>query len=82
MASRRSSRSRWPAALSAFLVPGAGSFPVAVAVSAIVLLAVGAARAPFIRRSRTWAGVEMLVIGGLAAGAAYAVGLLVGPLLP
>ncbi|OGL83662.1 hypothetical protein A3B36_01225 [Candidatus Uhrbacteria bacterium RIFCSPLOWO2_01_FULL_55_36] len=41
------------------------------------LFAVGGARSFITKKSWWWAGIEMLLVGGIAAGAAYAVGALV-----
>jgi len=72
------------APLLAFAVPGLGArptFALSAALSALALLGVGAARSSFTGEPRWRAGLEVLAIGGAAAGAAYAVGALVAPLL-
>jgi VIT1/CCC1 family predicted Fe2+/Mn2+ transporter len=62
--------------LASYALPfdSAGRLAAASLLSAIVLLAVGAARARFLPRSATRYGIEMLVIGVIAAAAAFAVG--------
>ncbi len=69
--------------LSAFvLANGNGlALPIAAALASVTLFVVGAARARFIARSPWWSGFEMLVVGGLAGVAAYAVGELTRGLL-
>ncbi len=59
---------------------GAQLFPVAVAITAITIFAVGSARSLVIKKKWYFAGIEMLVVGGLAAAAAYGVGALLGGL--
>jgi len=51
-----------------------GAFPGALVLSGAVLFLVGAWRSPFVNRSRTRCGSEMLLVGGLAAAVAYAIG--------
>lgn len=64
--------------LLAYLLPGLGEdrFPVAVAMAAVTLFAVGASRSFFIVRPWYAAGLEMLTIGMAAAGIAYGVGVI------
>jgi VIT1/CCC1 family predicted Fe2+/Mn2+ transporter len=51
-----------------------GRFELAVVMALITLFIVGASRASFTRRSPFQAGMEMLLIGALAAGLAYLIG--------
>jgi vacuolar iron transporter family protein len=69
--------------LLAYLLPWFGDchFPVAGAMALLTLFVVGASRAFFTERTWLWAGVEMLLIGALAAGVAYGVGALVAALV-
>ena len=61
------------------VAPGA-RFSAAIAGTAATLFAVGAARSA-ITRLRWWrAGVEMLAVGAVAAGAAYGIGALLAAL--
>jgi vacuolar iron transporter family protein len=62
--------------LLAYLVPwfGGGRFVAATVLALGMLFTIGASRALFTRRSWGISGVEMLVVGALAAGVAYAVG--------
>jgi len=65
--------------LVAFLLPVAGEagrLPVAAALSALTLFAVGALRSRFLPRGPLRAGGEMLAVGMVAGAAAYGVGLL------
>lgn len=64
--------------LAAYLLPWPGPWrtPAALIVAAAVFYIVGAARAPFLRRSSQRCGLEMLVIGVGASLAAYVVGAL------
>lgn len=48
----------------------------AAALSTLALLTTGAARAPFVRRPVWLSALEMLIVGVVAGGAAYAVGAL------
>lgn len=52
------------------------SFPIALALSGIALFALGAAKVLVTGLSPIRSGLEMLIVGGLAAGVAYAVGAL------
>jgi VIT1/CCC1 family predicted Fe2+/Mn2+ transporter len=52
------------------------SFPVALGLSALALFGVGAAKVLVTERSPFRSGLEMLLVGGLAAGVAYGVGAL------
>jgi VIT1/CCC1 family predicted Fe2+/Mn2+ transporter len=55
-------------------VPPDRRYAVAIAMTLMVLFAIGAARAAFTRAPWTRSGVEMLFVGAGAAGLAYAVG--------
>jgi len=55
---------------------GAGVLQTSAALTAVALLAAGAVRAPFVRRSVWRSAVEMLVIGAVAGAAAYGTGAL------
>lgn len=58
------------------VVPTGVAFPVALALSGLALFGLGAAKA-FVTKLSPWrSGIEMLLVGGLAAGVAYAVGAL------
>ncbi|HKZ83685.1 MAG TPA: VIT1/CCC1 transporter family protein [Anaerolineae bacterium] len=50
------------------------SFPIALALSGLALFGLGAAKVLVTQRSALRSGVEMLLVGGLAASVAYAVG--------
>jgi VIT1/CCC1 family predicted Fe2+/Mn2+ transporter len=52
------------------------SFPVAIVLSGVALFGLGAAKVLVTQRSWVKSGVEMLVVGGLAASVAYIVGVL------
>jgi vacuolar iron transporter family protein len=65
--------------LTAYLIPSIpspipGRFNLAFAIAMATLFLVGASRAAFTRRTASWAGFEMLLIGAFAAGLAYAIG--------
>jgi VIT1/CCC1 family predicted Fe2+/Mn2+ transporter len=62
--------------LASFLMPADTGPRLALAcvLSAVVLAAVGAARARFLPGRATRYGLEMLIVGSVAAGAAFAVG--------
>jgi VIT1/CCC1 family predicted Fe2+/Mn2+ transporter len=62
--------------LLAYLVPLDSDvrFPVAIGLAAAALFGVGAARTFVTRRGLLRSGLEMLVVGSLAAGVAYAIG--------
>lgn len=57
-------------------VPGEARFPVAAGLSGIALFGLGAAKVYVTRLNPLRSGLEMLVVGGLAAGVAYGVGIL------
>jgi VIT1/CCC1 family predicted Fe2+/Mn2+ transporter len=57
-------------------IPAAAAFPVAIGLSALALFGLGAAKV-LVTQNNPWrSGLEMLLVGGLAAGVAYAVGAL------
>jgi vacuolar iron transporter family protein len=64
--------------LLAYLLPwfGEDRFTVAAALALATLFAVGASRAVFTARGWIVSGLEMLLVGALAAGVAYGVGVL------
>lgn len=57
-------------------VPSDVAFPVSIALSGLALFGLGAARVLVTHLNPFKSGVEMLLVGGLAAGVAYAVGAL------
>jgi VIT1/CCC1 family predicted Fe2+/Mn2+ transporter len=57
-------------------VPSHLSFPVSLALSALALFGLGAAKVYVTGQNPLRSGLEMLIVGGLAAGVAYAVGAL------
>ena len=59
---------------------GPSAFTIAVALTLATLFAVGAARATVTNRGWLVSGLEMLIIGALAAAVSYGVGALVAPL--
>lgn len=52
------------------------AFPISLALSGVALFALGAAKVLVTRMNPLRSGLEMLIVGGLAAGVAYAVGAL------
>jgi VIT1/CCC1 family predicted Fe2+/Mn2+ transporter len=60
----------------AFTIPPAIRFPVATVLSALALFGLGAAKVLVTKLNPLRSGLEMLIVGGLAAGVAYAVGAL------
>jgi VIT1/CCC1 family predicted Fe2+/Mn2+ transporter len=60
----------------AFPIPAQFSFPIAIGLSALALFGLGAAKVLVTRLNPIRSGLEMLIVGGLAAGVAYAVGAL------
>ena len=62
--------------LSAYLLPFANEvrFPTACVLAAVALFVVGACRSCFSDRAWLVAGLEMLTLGAIASGVAYAVG--------
>jgi len=59
-----------------FTVPGELRFPVAAGLSAVALFGLGAAKVLVTHLNPLRSGLEMLIVGGLAAGVAYGVGVL------
>lgn len=59
-----------------FPIPAAVSFPISLALSGAALFGLGAAKVLVTERNAFRSGLEMLLVGGLAAGVAYAVGAL------
>ncbi|MCX6071105.1 MAG: VIT1/CCC1 transporter family protein [Chloroflexi bacterium] len=57
-------------------IPAEVSFPVSLGLSAVGLFALGAAKVRVTERNFLKSGLEMLVVGGAAAGVAYIVGVL------
>jgi uncharacterized membrane protein len=55
-------------------------FIIAILLSALSLFNLGAAKVFITQRSPVHSGLEMLIVGGLAAGVAYFVGVLLKPL--
>ncbi len=59
-----------------FPIPPEAAFPVAIALSGLALFGLGAAKVAVTKLNPIRSGFEMLIVGGLAAGVAYAVGAL------
>ena len=59
-----------------FSIPSQAAFPVAIALSGLALFGLGAAKVLVTKLNPIRSGLEMLIVGGLAAGVAYAVGAL------
>jgi VIT1/CCC1 family predicted Fe2+/Mn2+ transporter len=57
-------------------IPQASTFPASLIMSALALFGLGAAKVLVTKLNPIRSGLEMLVVGGLAAGVAYAVGAL------
>lgn len=57
-------------------IPQAGTFPASLIMSALALFGLGAAKVMVTKLNPIRSGLEMLVVGGLAAGVAFAVGAL------
>jgi VIT1/CCC1 family predicted Fe2+/Mn2+ transporter len=57
-------------------IPAGAGFPIAAGLSAVALFGLGAAKVYVTRLNPLRSGLEMLVVGGLAAGVAYGVGIL------
>ena len=58
------------------------SFGISVLLSALALFALGAAKVSITFQNPFLSGFEMLVVGGLASGVAYAIGALLRNLIP
>jgi VIT1/CCC1 family predicted Fe2+/Mn2+ transporter len=61
-------------------VPPEIAFPISVVLSGVALFGLGAAKVLVTRRNAFRSGLEMLLVGALAAGVAYAVGALLSGL--
>jgi VIT1/CCC1 family predicted Fe2+/Mn2+ transporter len=59
-----------------FPIPSAVSFPTSLVLSALALFGLGVAKVTVTERNALRSGLEMLVVGGLAAAVAYVVGAL------
>jgi len=57
---------------------GSLSFPLATALTALTLFVLGALKVRITGRGWLWSGVEMLLVGGAAAAAAFGIGRLLG----
>jgi VIT1/CCC1 family predicted Fe2+/Mn2+ transporter len=57
-------------------IPEASTFPISLGMSALALFGLGAAKVLVTKLNPIRSGLEMLVVGGLAAAVAYAVGVL------
>jgi len=57
-------------------IPPQANFPLAIVLSGLALFSLGAAKVMVTKLNPIRSGLEMLVVGGLAAGVAYAVGAL------
>jgi vacuolar iron transporter family protein len=64
--------------LAPFALGAAAPLPIAIALTGVALAAVGAVLSLFSGRRALWGGLRMLLIGGAAGGATYAIGQLVG----
>lgn len=60
----------------AFTIPGEARFPIAMGLSGLALFGLGAAKVMVTKLNPIRSGLEMLIVGGLAAGVAYVVGAL------
>ncbi len=60
----------------AFPIPSQVTFPVAIALSGLALFGLGAAKVTVTKLNPIRSGLEMLIVGGLAASVAYLVGAL------
>jgi VIT1/CCC1 family predicted Fe2+/Mn2+ transporter len=58
----------------------AAMFPAAIVLTGITLFALGALKVKFTERNWFWSGLEMLLVGGVAALAAYGIGALLSGL--
>ena len=65
-----------------FIMPALNAhlFPMAIVITALTIFAVGSARSLVIKRKWYVAGLEMLIVGGIAAVAAYGIGAMLGGL--
>jgi len=61
-------------------IPDQVAFPISLALSGVALFGLGAAKVLVTRRNAFRSGLEMLLVGALAAGVAYAVGALLSGL--
>jgi VIT1/CCC1 family predicted Fe2+/Mn2+ transporter len=61
-------------------VSNLAAFPISLVLSGVALFALGAAKVLVTRRNAFRSGLEMLLVGALAAGVAYAVGALLSGL--
>jgi VIT1/CCC1 family predicted Fe2+/Mn2+ transporter len=59
-----------------FTLPAATSFLISIGLSGVALFALGAAKYFVTKRNPLICGLEMLIVGGFAAGVAYLVGAL------
>jgi VIT1/CCC1 family predicted Fe2+/Mn2+ transporter len=59
-----------------FPIPQVGAFPISLILSCLALFSLGATKVLVTRLNPVRSGLEMLVVGGLAAGVAYVVGAL------
>ncbi|MEX2160661.1 MAG: VIT1/CCC1 transporter family protein [Anaerolineales bacterium] len=57
-------------------IPAANTFPISLGLSGLALFGLGAAKVLVTHRNPLRSGLEMLLVGGLAAGVAYVVGAL------
>lgn len=57
-------------------IPASAYFPISIGLSVVALFALGAAKVLVTERNFLKSGLEMLAVGGAAAGVAYAVGVL------
>jgi VIT1/CCC1 family predicted Fe2+/Mn2+ transporter len=64
------------APLVAYALPTGNTFVIATGLAGATLFLVGSLRTSFVRRPWWRCGSEMLLIGGLAGGAAYAIGMI------
>lgn len=60
----------------AFPIPSQVAFPASIALSGLALFGLGAAKVMVTKLNPIRSGLEMLIVGGLAAGVAYVVGAL------
>lgn len=69
--------------LATYLVPGLGAnvFPVAIAVTGLILFIIGSTRVLVTGGNFFLDGLEMLLVGAIAAGAAYTIGVVLSRVL-